>query len=281
MALTGIAADHKSNGIPENSDIHSSASKRRDLRDRLGGKGSTTASQPNADESGGGDLRNLLSRGGPQRKERKTERSSPYNAGRPQRKVNISKCTFYPNCIRVDCQYFHPTEPCLDGANCIKGTACLYTHPLATTPQECKFRENCTNPNCPYSHPSPAALALAKAAVMAKIPCRYYPECLNQQCPFLHDPSQVVLNQQQPAVITAAANPEAPSAASTTICRFDPFCTRFNCYYLHPSKDGTLINQHTSKHKVYVNPEMSKTSDRAFAADVVIERISTTMEVDP
>lgn len=176
------------------------------------------------------DLRSLISKkteqrlgSMAQRTERQVDRSAPYT-----RKIPKTKCTFYPNCTRSDCQFFHPTELCGDGANCSKGAACLYIHEKSQT-EKCKFGEHCNNPECTFSHPSPAAAALKASAT---IQCRYAADCRNSGCSFSHPP------------INAAPNlHSALSSSGETICKFDPHCTRAGCYFNHPSRTTGATSQ--------------------------------------
>ncbi|KAJ3345195.1 hypothetical protein HDU91_007440 [Kappamyces sp. JEL0680] len=265
----------------------------------------------------GGDLRNLLSSGkasqrgqlsspdsrvvqiddrsGPVRKERHTERNAPYRTGKregrsaPSRQP-MAKCSYFPNCAKMDCPFFHPSEPCPDGESCTRGSACLFLHSQGDVPPaampNCKFGQHCTNPECVYSHPSPAAvLAMAKAAVSAQIPCRYYPGCLNPACPFLHPVAPATGPDEAAAPTPNDFGAPAPTGSDVSgapqpnmaVCRFDPYCTRFGCYYQHPSRGQG------SKNKVYVNPESSKTASRSFAladAQNVEAFVPSGMEVD-
>ncbi|KAJ3255084.1 hypothetical protein HK103_006627 [Boothiomyces macroporosus] len=226
------------------------------------------------------DLRNLLrgktSSRFADRNERRSNRSSPYSIQKKERKeVSIPRCTFFPNCTREDCQFFHPTEPCPDGENCTKGPACRFIHQVVTPPKStiaCKFQEHCTNPNCTFSHPSPAALAYTAAATKATQQCKFYPNCLNAYCPFYHPPA-TSQEPNQDSIPQDLSKPVDP-AVSQIPCKYDAYCKRPNCHFLHQSRSGA----HQSKNKVLI---VGNTSARTYALpENEVERVEVDMEVD-
>jgi hypothetical protein len=236
------------------------------------------------------DLRNLLSRGvsaiddeeksmdidqrpaGPKRKERRIDRKSPYDRKEKAKDSMVAKCSFFPNCNRENCLFFHPSKPYPEESQSFKGKAGVFTHePIIVA---CKFAEICNNPSCTFSHPSPASISLAKASKMSQIACKYFPACLNTQCLFLHDPA-LVISPNVTQINTMNQNSQA-------ICRFDPNCTRYGCYYVHPSiadnqqKDITPV---TSVHKTWVNT--NSISNRLFISSEKVEKVEKVeMQVD-
>jgi hypothetical protein len=266
---------------------------KRDLREKLSiaaenvtsrTERSSRSERPSRSEklSSGSDLRNLLnskrrnqsppgrivqiedraSRPGPERSERRHERSSPYaRPEREQRQKPITKCSFYPNCGRPECTFFHPTEPCPEGEACTKGSACLYIHEPKVDQTQCKYRENCTNPACTFAHPSPAAIALAKASTGSQPVCRYSPNCLNPACLFLHPNPQNAAPPNESGVPAPTIPLPTSLNPSNIVCRFDPYCSRYGCFYLHPSKASAANNtNHTSERSFAVGQEGVLTS---------------------
>lgn len=219
---------------------------------------------------GSSSVVDVESGGGPLRKDRRTERNSPYSTAPRKEKKEVSpvKCSFYPNCSRDDCPFFHPCEPCPDGDQCKKGKHCLFIHNLAAA-TVCKFADHCTNPHCSFSHPSPASIALARASKMAQIACKYFPACLNHQCPFLHDPALLVSlpTAVSPVEITLTDVAPAPPTQEQLlhiVCRFDPHCTRYGCYYVHPSR-----TQQSVISKSWTNPNLN--AERKFVSNDATE----------
>ncbi|KAJ3271857.1 hypothetical protein HDV01_006142 [Terramyces sp. JEL0728] len=228
------------------------------------------------------DLRNLLRSGKTGSRysdsnERRSNRSSPYSIKKKERKEqSVPRCTFFPNCTREDCQFFHPTEPCPDGEHCSKGPACRYIHESVAAVKStvaCKFQEHCTNPNCTFSHPSPAALAYTAAASKAAQQCKFYPNCLNAYCPFYHPPATV----QQAAQENIPQDPAKPAdpAVAQIPCKYDAFCKRPNCHFFHQSRNGPP----QSKNMVLI---VGNTSARTYALpENEVERVEVNnMEVD-
>ncbi|KAI8895609.1 hypothetical protein BC833DRAFT_600608 [Globomyces pollinis-pini] len=231
-------------------------------------------------------------------RDHRTSRRGDYNSLKEKfedrKPESIPKCTFFPNCTKEECPFFHPTEPCPD-ENCTKGPACRYIHQVAAaTPQFCRFREHCTRPDCAFAHPSPASIKLAQS----QTPCRFAPNCINPQCPFLHPAIESAINTTNDqawgeSTTLASSVPGGPksievqpssNATGQTVmitCRFDPRCMRQGCHFFHPSRQGSLPAA-GSKNKTLIINDANKVhpSERTFALDQPVERIDTTMEVD-
>ncbi|KAJ3323872.1 hypothetical protein HDV06_006461 [Boothiomyces sp. JEL0866] len=171
-------------------------------------------------------------------------RHAPYK--REKKELSTPKCTFFPNCTREGCKFFHPTEPCPDGAACTKGPACRFIHQIAP-PTACKFKANCINPNCTFAHPSPAVLSLST------VQCKFYPNCLNSFCTFYHPE----VTQQSEENIEKAA-PTVPDVSAIP-CKYDAYCKRPDCHFFHPSRAKT------SRNKVLIVNHSNNTSDRIYA----------------
>ncbi|KAJ3271858.1 hypothetical protein HDV01_006143 [Terramyces sp. JEL0728] len=171
-------------------------------------------------------------------------RHAPYK--REKKELSVPRCTFFPNCTREDCKFFHPTEPCPEGSACTKGPACRFIHQVAP-PSVCKFGASCINPNCTFAHPSPAVLSLTN------VQCRFYPNCLNQFCTYYHP---------EPRPQSDESSQKAPQTVPDPIsipCKYDAYCKRPDCHFFHPSKSKT------SKNKVLIVNYSTHTADRIYA----------------
>lgn len=86
------------------------------------------------------------------------------NSGKKQK----DRCRFFPNCQNgEECEFFHPTMPCISFPACKFGDQCLYLHPM------CKFDATCSRPNCNYMHSVPIMVSVKGSLGMLKTNYHY------------------------------------------------------------------------------------------------------------